>query len=79
LPLQTKVHHKWFKQAFICAEGSFPLIALSDTNIVVSLAHVELGEIGCTLEVMDQVVNQRGGIVILVHDNIEGVVVLYKA
>jgi hypothetical protein len=50
---ETKVHHKQLIQASVCAEISLPLIALSDTDIIVSPAHVELGEIAHTLEVMD--------------------------
>jgi hypothetical protein len=49
---ETKVHHKWLKEALVCVEGGLPLIALADTDIIVSLAHIEIGEIVCTFEVM---------------------------
>jgi hypothetical protein len=47
-------------------------------DIIVSPGHVELGKIMCTFEVMDQVINERERVVILVHNSIEGVVVLHK-
>jgi hypothetical protein len=50
---ETKVQHKWLKEAAICVEGCLPLVALSDTDIIVSPVHVELGKVAHTLEVMD--------------------------
>jgi hypothetical protein len=50
---ETKVHHQQLKEASICVEGSLPLVAIPDTDIIVSPVHIELGEIVCTLEVMD--------------------------
>jgi hypothetical protein len=47
-----------------------------DTDIIVSPAHIELDEIVCTLEVMDQVINERKGVVIFACDGVEGAVVL---
>jgi hypothetical protein len=69
---ETKVHHQQLKEALIGVEGCFPLVALLDTDIVVSPVYV----IACTLEVMDSVVDQCDGIAVLVHDGVESAVVL---
>jgi hypothetical protein len=60
-------------------ERNLPLITFLDADIVVSPVHIELGEVVYTLEVMDQVINEREGVVILLCDGIEGTVVLYIA
>jgi hypothetical protein len=39
-------------------------------HIVVSPAYIELGEVTCTLELMDKVVNEGERILILSHDGI---------
>ena len=41
---KSKEHYRWFKEAFVHDEGSFPLMAVLDANIVVSPADVKLGE-----------------------------------
>jgi hypothetical protein len=76
---ETKVHHKWLKQASVCVKYCLPLVTLSDPNIIVSPAHVELGGVACTLEVMDYIVDQQEWVVILACDGIEGAVVLHRA
>jgi hypothetical protein len=50
---ETKLHYQGLKEASIYAECCLPLIALTDMDIIVSPAHVELGEIASTLEAMD--------------------------
>ena len=41
---KSKEHHSWFEEAFMCDEGSLPLVTIFDANIVVSPVDVKLGE-----------------------------------
>ena len=41
---KSKEHYCWFKEAFVCDEGSFPLVAVFDANIVISPVDVKLGK-----------------------------------
>ena len=41
---ESKEHHGWFEEAFMCDEGGLPLVAIFDVNVVVSPADVKLGE-----------------------------------
>ena len=41
---ESEEHHSWFKEAFMCDEGSFPLVAVLDANVVVPPEDVKLGE-----------------------------------
>jgi phosphoribosyl-dephospho-CoA transferase len=50
---ETKVHYKQLKEASVHVEHCLSLIALLDMDIIVSLAHIELGEIAHALKVMD--------------------------
>jgi hypothetical protein len=75
---EITVHHEWLKEALVCMEHCLPLIALTDTDIVVSPAHMKLCEIVYALEAMDQVVNQWQWVMILPCDSIKGTVVLHK-
>jgi hypothetical protein len=50
---ETKVHYQGLKEALVGVEWHLPLVTLSDTDIIVSLVHIELGEIVCALEAMD--------------------------
>jgi hypothetical protein len=50
---ETKVHYQGLKETLIGLECCHPLVALSDTDIIVSPVHIELGEVAHTLEAMD--------------------------
>ena len=52
---KSKEHYHWFEEAFVCDEGSFPLMAIFDANIVVSPVDVKLGEQFGILELVDKV------------------------
>ena len=41
---EFKEHHGWFKESFVDDEGGFPLVAVFDADIVVTLVEVKLGE-----------------------------------
>jgi hypothetical protein len=50
-----------------------------DTDIIVSPAYVELGEVVHTLESMDEIINEGEGMSIFLHDGIKCSIVLDKA
>jgi hypothetical protein len=76
---QSKVHHKWFKQTAICSKCHFPFIAFFYPHIVVPPADVELGEVLCAFESVNEVVNEGKEIAILLGNQVERVIVLDKA
>src|SRR5260221_12490712 len=41
---QTKEHDCWFEKTIACFEGSLPLIAFFDADVIVSLSDVKFGE-----------------------------------
>jgi hypothetical protein len=60
-------------------ECGLPLIALLDADIIVSPLYVELGEVSCTLESMDEIVDEGEGVLIFSCDGIEYLIVLDEA
>ena len=52
---KSKEHYHWFEEAFVCDEGSFPLMAVFDANVVVSPVDVKLGEQFGIFELVDEV------------------------
>jgi hypothetical protein len=50
---ETKIHDKRLEETSISLESCLPLVTLLDTDIVVSPAYIEFGEVTCTLESMD--------------------------
>ena len=59
---KSKKHHHWFKQSQGSDEGGFPLVALLNSNIVISPLYIELSEMGKLSEVGDEVGDKREGI-----------------
>jgi hypothetical protein len=57
-------------------EGSLPLIALSDADIIVSPSYIELGEVSRALESMDEIVDEGKGVSIFSCDGVECSIVL---
>jgi hypothetical protein len=49
----------------IHVECCLPLVTFMDLDIVVSLVHIKLGEVTCTLEAMDWVIDKREGVVVM--------------
>jgi hypothetical protein len=60
-------------------EGSLPLIALSDADIIVSPSYIELGEVSHALESIDEIVDEGEGVSIFPRDGIECSIVLDEA
>ena len=56
---ESKEHHSWFKEAFMCDEGGLPLVAIFDANIVVPPADIKLGEQFGIFELIDKVGDER--------------------
>jgi hypothetical protein len=63
----------------ICSECSLPLIALSDADIIVSPSYIKLGEVLHTLKSMDEIIDEREGVSIFLHDGVECSIVLDEA
>ena len=55
---ETKEHHGWFKESLMCDQGSFPLMPIFDSDIIVSPSNIKLGEDFCPLEFIDKVGNK---------------------
>ena len=55
---ETKEHHHRFEEPFMGDEGSFPLMSIFDSDIIVSPLDVELGEDFHPLKVIDKVGNE---------------------
>ena len=52
---ESKEYYSGFKESFVCDEGSFPLVAIFDVDIVVPPADVKLGEQFSIFELVDEV------------------------
>jgi hypothetical protein len=63
----------------ICSECGLPLITLSDADIIVSPSYIELGEVSCALESMDEIVDEGEKVSIFLCDGIECSIVLDEA
>ena len=55
---ETEEHHGRFKESFVGNEGSFPLMPIFDSNIIVSPSDIKLGEDFHPLEFIDKVRNE---------------------
>ena len=52
---KSEEHHCWFKEALVRDEGSLPLVAIFDANVVVPPANIKLGEQFGVFELVDEV------------------------
>ena len=55
---ETEEHHRRFKESFMGDKGSFPLMPIFDSDIIVSPSDVKLGEDFHPLEFIDEVGNE---------------------
>ena len=55
---ETKEHHGWFIEFLMCDKGSFPLMPIFDSDIIVSPSNIKLGEDFRPLEFIDKVGNE---------------------
>ena len=56
---KSEEHYSWFKKSLVHDEGSFPLVAICDVNIVIPPVDIELGEQFGILELVDEVGDKR--------------------
>ena len=56
---ETEKHHHRFEESFMGDEGSFPLMSVFDSDIIVSPSNVELDEDFRPLEFIDEVGNEE--------------------
>jgi hypothetical protein len=75
---EAKVHDQWFEEISICSECGLPLIAILNTDIIVSPSYIEFGEVSCALESMYEIINEGEGVLILSCDDNECLIVLDK-
>src|SRR5712671_5228596 len=73
---KTKGHDEWLEEAERALEGCFPFVTFADTDVIVTLADVELCEVTRSLELIDEFWNKRKGSSILDGDIINGAIVL---
>ena len=72
---ETKEHDSGLKQAPVGPEGGFPLISLLDTNMVVSISHIDLREDVGIAETVKKIINSREGIPVFLGYTIQGSVI----
>ena len=77
--VSPKYMTRGFEQAALGVKHRLPLVAFANVNIVVAPADVELREVFCAFETMDEVVDKRKGVTVLSRDEIERVIVLYES
>ena len=73
---ETEVHYQRLEETMVCLECHLPFISFLDVDIVVAPADVQFGKIPCTLESVDQVVDEGEWVVVFLHDGVQCVVVL---
>ena len=59
---KSEEYYCWFKEAFVRDEGSFPLVAVLDANIIVPPANVKLSKQFGVFEFVDGVRDEWKGI-----------------
>ena len=64
----TKEYDKWFKHAMIGFEGSLPFITRTYVDIIIPPLNVKLGKYVSIFEFVDDVGDEREGILVLDHE-----------
>ena len=59
---KTEEHDSGFEKSFVGDEGSFPLVAVLDSNIVVPPANVEVDKVVNIFQLVHKVRNEREGV-----------------
>ena len=62
---QAEEHDIGFKEAFVGSEGSFPLVAIFDADIIIAPTNVKLDEGFGIFELINEVGDERKGVGIL--------------
>ncbi|KLO07381.1 hypothetical protein SCHPADRAFT_836838, partial [Schizopora paradoxa] len=72
---EAKEHHKRLKHPLVRLERCFPLVARSDLDIICP-SDIELGEEPSSLELMNEVVDERERVLVLHSDGVQVAIVL---
>ena len=62
---ESKKHYRWFEQPQRGNESGLPLIALLNSDVVISPSYVEFGKEGKLAKVVDEVGDKRQGVCVL--------------
>ena len=73
---ETKEHYGWFEESFMCDKGSFPLMPIFDSDIIVSPSDIKLSKDFRPLEFIDKVRNEEKRVCITNGVFIDVVIVL---
>ncbi|KAG5348178.1 hypothetical protein C0989_010882, partial [Termitomyces sp. Mn162] len=74
---ETKEHNEQLKQFLVGLEGHLSLISFLNAHIVVTPLDVQFSEVLCTLEVVDELGDERKRIMVLYCHGVEYPIVLY--
>ena len=77
--VKTEEHDGRFEESFVGNEGSFPLVAVLDLNIVIPPMDIKLGEVTSIFQFVYKVRDKRKGVGIMGGMFIEVVVILARA
>ena len=64
---KTKEHYCWLERTTVADKGSFPSISFLDANIVITPLKIYLHKILRSLELVDELGNERKGVVVSNH------------
>src|SRR6267154_2551850 len=73
---EAEGHDEWFKETEGAFEGCFPFVTVSNTDVIVTPADVELCEVARTLEFIDEFRDKGKRSGILDCNIVEGMIVL---
>jgi len=73
---KAEEHYQWFEQPATCAKCSLPFITLLYSHILITLLHIQLHQVFCTMKLIDKVKHERKGVAILDSHQIEGAIIL---
>ena len=76
---KPKEHDSWFKESFVCDEGSLSLISIFDVDIVIFRSDVHLSEDRGSFKFVDKIRYQREGIGIFDGVLVQVAIVLTRA
>ena len=75
---ETKEHDERFKHATVGFKGSFPLVARTDADVVIPPSDVKLGKDSSILEFVDDIRDERKGVLVLDHERVQLTVILHQ-
>ena len=76
---ETKEHYGWFEESLMGDKGSFPLMFILDSDIIISPLDIKFGEDFCPLEFIDKIRNEWKGVCIMDSVFVNVAVVMARA